>query len=425
VGFVAPGVTRCVLTASATAAVGLNVQTVCVNAGKFPVHDMAVLDRDDASLVPVHMSAGAKPLKFDGGSQRVLAMDLTDKAATPHTSSVEMDAADPLYDSQRSSGRSRTPTQRLAESNLKDSTRLIFLSGGGRDHGSASTASQDEAGGSRRGRRQRSADGQGARGEQGVGRSSQAAGVRPEKRRRGDEGAGSRPKRAAAAMMGEVKREICMEKLYVRRAGKGGSSGKLSSMRPRRSGSGDAAGGRRQDRQASQSEGSERRVRGSGERGGKVQNGRLRKLPVVKAGSGSKTRLDLGSNAASSNGASAGKASVPGKSAVGGDDADDASTGSSEQGTHRRDWGLMEVDAVGRNRPPFARTMLYHGTVPFPLPADLSDQAAARNWVIKRWPEKTNRRKIDQEVHECIKAHPHPYLVRIVDVSPSEGVLME
>ena len=390
---------------------------------------MAVLYREDASLVPVHMSAGAKPLKFDEASQRVLAMDLTDKAATPHTSSVEIDAADPLYDSQRSSGRSRTPTQRLAESNLNDSTRLIFLSGGTRDHGSASTATQDgEAGGSRRGRRQRSADGQGPRGEQREGRSSQTAGERPGKRRRGelagDDGAGSRPKRVAA-MLGEVKREICMEKLFVRRAGKGGSSGKLSSGRPMRSGSGDAAGVRRQERQASQSEGSERRGRRGAERGGKVLNGRLRKLPVVKAASGSKTRLDLGSNAASSNGASAGKASVPGKSAVGLDDADDASTGSSEQGTHRRDWGLMEVDAVGRNRPPFARTMLYHGTVPFPLPADLSDQAAARNWVIKRWPEKTNRRKIDQEVHECIKAHPHPYLVRIVDVSPSEGLLME
>ena len=388
-----------------------------------PRMNMAVLNSEVASIV-VHASAGAKSL--DENSQRappILALDLTEqRAATPvmlHASSDDKYAEDSHADSQRSSGRSRTPTRRLAESNLKDSTRLIFLSGEtGGDGGPSPDAADGEAGGARRGRRPRSAE-------------SQAAEERPEKKRRGAsagaEGASSRPKRSAA-VLGEVKREICMEKLYLRRAGKSGSSGKLSSLRQRHSGNVPnraAAGGRRQERQASGGGVSERRVRSGGE---KVLNGRLRKLPVVKPGTGSKTRLDLGSHgASSSNGASAGKAAaVPGKSAVGVDDADDVSTGSSEQGTsHRRDWGLMEVDAVGRNRPPFARTMLYHGTVPFPLPADLSDQAAARNWVIKRWPEKTNRRKIDQEVHECIKAHPHPYLVRIVDVSPSEGVLME
>jgi hypothetical protein len=32
-------------------------------------------------------------------------------------------------------------------------------------------------------------------------------------------------------------------------------------------------------------------------------------------------------------------------------------------GNQRRDWGLMHVDAVGRNRPPFARTLLFHGPI--------------------------------------------------------------
>ena len=28
-------------------------------------------------------------------------------------------------------------------------------------------------------------------------------------------------------------------------------------------------------------------------------------------------------------------------------------------------------------------------------------------------------------MHECIQKHPHPSLVRILDVSPTEGVLMD
>jgi hypothetical protein len=32
-------------------------------------------------------------------------------------------------------------------------------------------------------------------------------------------------------------------------------------------------------------------------------------------------------------------------------------------GNQRRDWGLMHVDVVGRNRPPFARTLLFHGPI--------------------------------------------------------------
>lgn len=269
----------------------------------------------------------------------------------------------------------------------------------------------------------------------------QAAGR--EKRRRGvsvgtsdENGLASRPKRAAA-ILGEVKREIGLEKLFTRRGGKADSGKKRSTASSARS-----RHSREPSREAARRPASNAAPR---RRGGDPSSGRVarsrggvaggrssrRQIPVTKSITGSKTRLDLTSLGSSST-ASAGRkgASAAGKSVVRGEEEDDVSTGSSsngssDQGSHRRDWGLMEVDAVGRNRPPFARTMLYHGTVPFPLPADLSDRTPARNWVIKRWPEKGNRRKIDQEVHECIKNHPHPYLVRIVDVSPSEGVLME
>ena len=93
--------------------------------------NMAVLNSEVASIV-VHASAGAKSL--DENSQRappILALDLTEqRAATPvmlHASSDDKYAEDSHADSQRSSGRSRTPTRRLAESNLKDSTRLIVF----------------------------------------------------------------------------------------------------------------------------------------------------------------------------------------------------------------------------------------------------------------------------------------------------------
>ena len=103
----------------------------------------------------------------------------------------------------------------------------------------------------------------------------------------------------------------------------------------------------------------------------------------------------------------------------------------------RRDWGLKMVDAVGRNKPPFSRTMLYYGTPPFPLPADVQLHATCRGsagssgagamWVVKRWPDKVSsgRKKIDKQVHERIQQNPHPHIVRILDVSPSEGLLME
>jgi hypothetical protein len=62
-----------------------------------------------------------------------------------------------------------------------------------------------------------------------------------------------------------------------------------------------------------------------------------------------------------------------------------------------RNWGLKMMDAVGRCRPPFARTLLFHGTLPFPLPADLhSGEGHGRHWVVKRWPNNSSaaRRKI-------------------------------
>lgn len=356
-------------------------------------------------------------------------------------------------DSPRSSGRSRTPTKRMAESNLS----LVFLS---RDsHMSADpgthlseSAFYNRQGGevtarqSRPGKLKR----RGAFESRGEGVSRKAP-EREKRKRDGSNGASDekapslRPKRAAA-ILGEVKREIGLEKLFTRRAGRGSAakeslSATSSRTRHSREPSRDAArrpasnSTRRRASRLDQegrarsqvSSGTVPMARGSRGRG-------LRRMRLLKAGTGSKTRLDLtslGSSSASSAGTTGRKhSSAAGKGVARGDEEDDVSTGSSsngciEQSSHRRDWGLMEVDAVGRNRPPFARTMLYHGTVPFPLPADLSDQTPARNWVIKRWPDKANRRKIDQEVHECIKNHPHPYLVRIVDVSPSEGVLME
>ena len=74
----------------------------------------------------------------------------------------------------------------------------------------------------------------------------------------------------------------------------------------------------------------------------------VRQIPVVKSGSG-KTRLMLTSQGASSANP-AGKKAVPGsgRQPVRAEDRDDVSTGSSsggsEQGFHRKDWGLMEVD---------------------------------------------------------------------------------
>ena len=102
--------------------------------------------------------------------------------------------------------------------------------------------------------------------------------------------------------------------------------------------------------------------------------------------------------------------------------------------THTRcsDWGLRTVAAVGRNRPPFARTMLCHGTLPFPLPPDLKTGVGGRgtytrNWVVKKWPSKTSaeRMRTDKQVHQVIQKHPHANIVRILDVSATEGVLME
>lgn len=379
---------------------------------------MAVLNSEVGSIMAVQACAGARLV--EAISQH------TSEYSLPNGNSKESEADVMNGDNQRSSGRSRTPTQRLAESNLRDSTRLIFLSGEGSC--SASPSPTNDQGDARRGLRRggafsRSEGGRIPAPEEGREKRRRDVGAQSE------ETATSRPKRAAAAI-GEAKREICMEKLLVRRSGQSGASGKPPSQEgvSLRSSSRHANSQTRPAAARRPARDIVRRRDGTFASQSKAVNGRsVRKLPVVKSGSGSKTRLDLPSSSVTP-AASSGKRthSSTGKSVARGEDGDDMSTGSSEQGsTHRRDWGLMEVDAVGRNRPPFARTMLYHGTVPFALPADLNEQARARNWVIKRWPDKTNRRKIDQEVHECIKAHPHPYLVRILDVSPSEGVLMD
>ena len=101
-----------------------------------------------------------------------------------------------------------------------------------------------------------------------------------------------------------------------------------------------------------------------------------------------------------------------------------------EPAFQRRDWGLRLVRAVGRNRPPFARTMLMVGN----LPSVLESWSQTRHfnqvglgglWVVKRWPGSNARKLIDTQVHECIRSNPHPHLVRILDVSSTEGVLMD
>jgi len=92
---------------------------------------------------------------------------------------------------------------------------------------------------------------------------------------------------------------------------------------------------------------------------------------------------------------------------------------------HRKDWGLQEVDAVGRTRPPFASTLLFHGAL---QPGIRSDglPAAPGHWVIKRWSGgKSARRRAEIEVHEKIRSHPHRNLVEILSVHPVDGVLME
>jgi hypothetical protein len=96
----------------------------------------------------------------------------------------------------------------------------------------------------------------------------------------------------------------------------------------------------------------------------------------------------------------------------------------------RRDWSLSMVRAVGRTRPPFARTMLYLGTLPSVLESLSQTQhfnqvGLGGRWVVKRWPDSNARKLIDMQVHECIRINPHPHLVRILDVSSTEGVLMD
>mmetsp|Transcript_38067 Transcript_38067/g.119935 ORF Transcript_38067/g.119935 Transcript_38067/m.119935 type:complete len:252 (-) Transcript_38067:35-790(-) len=54
-----------------------------------------------------------------------------------------------------------------------------------------------------------------------------------------------------------------------------------------------------------------------------------------------------------------------------------------------------------------------------------SSSSSSSSWVIKRWPDKSSRRRIDLEVHQRIKEHPHQHLVRIIDVHPQDGILMD
>ena len=391
--------------------------------------------REFSSVMSVDACVEAKTKGASEEPQPLVAGDV----ARPHEDNTKSNGDSNSSASQRNSSRARVPTRRLVESSLKDSTRFFLLKGRRQkveDNQPSSPSPANDEGSARKSvRRKRLVEGE----KLGASGSMDGRKAGREKRRRSERNenfreAGSRPRRTAA-VIGEAKREMCMEKLLVRGRGRSAVSGSRASASPysrAKHGRAPSRSGaaRRPVREVSRRRTGRQAPQGKNvSRNSRLTSGRLRQIPVVKSDSGSKTRLLLSSKGASG---FSGKrtASGYGKHAWRGEDGDDESTGSSsngvsEQSFHRKDWGLMEVDAVGRNRPPFARTLLYHGTVPFPLPADLCDQTPARNWVIKRWSDKGNRRRIDQEVHECIKAHPHPYLVRILDVSPSEGVLME
>jgi len=90
----------------------------------------------------------------------------------------------------------------------------------------------------------------------------------------------------------------------------------------------------------------------------------------------------------------------------------------------KKDWGLVHVDVVGRHRPPFAKTILCHGTVQ-PGVRWSGEGCPAGQWVVKRWSDKSARRKVDFEVHEKIRANPCTWVVEIAGVHSHDGVLME
>ena len=187
------------------------------------------------------------------------------------------------------------------------------------------------------------------------------------------------------------------------------------------------------ERAMSRGRGGGRGGRGGG-RGGRGAGGGspAARRPVILLEVGRKRPVSRGAAAAARKRArlaDGGGGDSPRGGAAGDDSA--SSTGSAEGAgkqagpAHRRDWGLREIDSVGPNKPPFARTTLCKGQLPETI-RDLDAQwLGKRHWVIKRWPEKASRRTIDTEGHEKIKAHPHPQLVGIVDVSASDGVLME
>jgi hypothetical protein len=106
---------------------------------------------------------------------------------------------------------------------------------------------------------------------------------------------------------------------------------------------------------------------------------------------------------------------------------EEGSSGSSKPngGAHRRDWGLMHMGDVGRNKPPFARTLLFKGSLNSGVRFSGEPSPQNTRWVVKRWPEKSTRRKVDLEVHELIRQNPCHNIVEIVGVDANDGVLME
>ena len=113
-----------------------------------------------------------------------------------------------------------------------------------------------------------------------------------------------------------------------------------------------------------------------------------------------------------------------GSQAEGGDEGLSGS-GKPNGGAHRRDWGLMHMGDVGRNKPPFARTLLFKGSLSSGVRFSGEPSPQNTRWVVKRWPEKSTRRKVDLEVHELIRQNPCHNIVEIVGVDANDGVLME
>jgi hypothetical protein len=86
---------------------------------------------------------------------------------------------------------------------------------------------------------------------------------------------------------------------------------------------------------------------------GKTKSGSKESPPKNSSKQAPSKRLSKGSQDGEPSAAAGGTSNTEGES----------SAAAVVTGNQRRDWGLMHVDVVGRNRPPFARTLLFHGPI--------------------------------------------------------------